>query len=123
MMLNKPEKQRKKKIIAAFNAKKESGEPYDETEMFTQLARVNKIAIDKINTFESFISGKIELLKKSIIFVQEKPYGEKLQDVLVKYTDRYHTYYADDEKSNLNDFSEGKIECLLTCKKYRKVLI
>ena len=116
-ILTEEEKQRKKKIIAAFNAKKESGEPYDETEMFTQLARVNKIAIDKINTFESFISGKPELLEKSIIFVQERPYGEKLQDVLVKYTDRYHTYYADDEKSNLNDFSEGKIECLLTCKK------
>ena len=44
-------------------------------------------------------------------------YGEKLQNVLVKYTNKYHTYYADDEKSNLNDFSEGKIECLLTCKK------
>ena len=116
-ILTEEEKQRKKKIIAAFNAKKESGEPYDETEMFTQLARVNKIAINKIDTFESFIADKPELLKKSIIFVQEMEYGEKLQDVLVKYTNKYHTYYADDEKSNLNDFSEGKIECLLTCKK------
>lgn len=116
-VLTDEEKQKKKKIIAIFNAKKESGEPYDETEMFTQLARVNKIAIDKINTFESFIADKPELLKKSIIFVQEMEYGEKLQDVLVKYTDKYHTYYADDEKSNLNDFSEGKIDCLLTCKK------
>ena len=116
-VLTEEEKQRKKKIIAAFNAKKESGEPYDETEMFTQLARVNKIAIDKIDTFESFIADKPELLKKSIIFVQEMEYGEKLQNVLVKYTNKYHTYYADDEKSNLNDFSEGKIECLLTCKK------
>jgi superfamily II DNA or RNA helicase len=44
-------------------------------------------------------------------------YGIKLQDVLVKYTDRYHTYYADDEKSNLDDFAEGRIDCLLTCKK------
>lgn len=116
-VLTDEEKQKKKKIIAIFNAKKESGEPYNETEMFTQLARVNKIAIDKINTFESFIADKPELLKKSIIFVQEMEYGEKLQDVLVKHTDKYHTYYADDEKSNLNDFSEGKIDCLLTCKK------
>ena len=116
-VLTEEEKQRKKKIIAAFNAKKESGDPYDETEMFTQLARVNKIAIDKIDRFEAFIVDKPGLLEKSIIFVQERPYGEKLQDVLVKYTDKYHTYYADDEKSNLNNFSEGKIECLLTCKK------
>ncbi len=116
-VLTDEEKQKKKKIIAAFNAKKESGESYDENEMFTQLARVNKTAIDKIDTFESFIADKPDLLKKSIIFVQEMEYGEKLQNVLVKYTDKYHTYYSDDEKSNLNDFSEGKIECLLTCKK------
>ena len=116
-VLTGEEKQRKKKIIASFHAKKENGEPYNETDMFTQLARINKIAIDKINTFESFIANKPELLKKSIIFVQEMEYGEKLQNVLVKYTNKYHTYYADDEKSNLNDFSEGKIECLLTCKK------
>ena len=40
-----------------------------------------------------------------------------MQDVLVKYTDRYHTYYADDEKINLDNFAAGKISCLLTCKK------
>ena len=116
-VLTEEEKAKKKKIIAAFNAKKEAGEAVDETDMFTQLARINKIAIDKIDEFESFISHNTDLLKKSIIFVQEMEYGIKLQDVLVKYTDRYHTYYADDEKSNLDDFAEGKIDCLLTCKK------
>lgn len=116
-VLTEEEKAKKKKIIAAFNAKKEAGEAVDETEMFTQLARINKIAIDKIDEFESFISHNTDLLKKSIIFVQEMEYGIKLQDVLVKYTDRYHTYYADDEKSNLDDFAEGRIDCLLTCKK------
>ncbi len=116
-MLTEDEKQKKKKIIAAFNAKKEAGEPYDEADMFTQLSRVNKIAINKIDSFESLVSTRPELLKKSIIFVQEMEYGEKLQDVLVKYTDRYHTYYADDEKAKLKDFADGKIECLLTCKK------
>ena len=44
-------------------------------------------------------------------------YGLLLQDVLSKYTDRYHTYYADDEKINLENFAAGKISCLLTCKK------
>lgn len=35
----------------------------------------------------------------------------------MKYTNKYHTYYADDEKINLENFADGKIECLLTCKK------
>lgn len=115
--LTEEEKQKKKRIIAAFNAKKDSGEPYDETEMFRQLALVNKTAVNKIEVFEEMVSKSPKLLKRSIIFVQTMEYGELLQEVLVKYSDRYHTYYADDEKINLINFADGKIECLLTCKK------
>lgn len=115
--LTEAEKHKKKKIIAAFNAKKESGEPYDEKEMFTQLSLVNKTAINKIEEFEVLISKRPELLDKCIILVQTMEYGKQLQEVLIKYTDKYHTYYADDEKINLENFAEGKINCLLTCKK------
>lgn len=31
----------------------------------------------------------------------------------MKYTNKYHTYYADDEKINLENFADGKIECFL----------
>ena len=115
--LTEAEKHKKKKIIAAFNAKKERGEPYDEKEMFTQLSLINKTAINKIEEFEVLISKRPELLDKCIIFVQTMEYGKQLQEVLIKYTDKYHTYYADDEKINLENFAEGKINCLLTCKK------
>ncbi len=115
--LTEAEKQKKKKIISAFNAKKENGEPCDETEMFTQLSLVNKTAINKIEEFKVLISEYLGLLEKSIIFVQTMEYGKQLQEVLIKYTDKYHTYYADDEKINLENFAEGKINCLLTCKK------
>lgn len=115
--LSEEEKQKKKKLIGAFNAKKEAGEPCDEKDLFTKLSFINKTAIDKINQFDSFIASRTELLEKCIIFVQSMDYGLLLQDVLSKYTDRYHTYYADDEKRNLENFAEGKISCLLTCKK------
>mgnify|MGYP002910668159 CR=1 FL=1 len=48
---------------------------------------------------------------------QTMEYGAKLQEILVRYSDKYHTYYADDEKINLENFAAGKIDCLLTCKK------
>lgn len=115
--LSEEEKLKKKKIIAAFNAKKEAGEPCDQNDLFTRLAFINKTAVDKIRQFDAFIASRLELLEKCIIFVQSKEYGLLLQDVLVKYTDRYHTYYADDEKINLENFAAGKISCLLTCKK------
>ena len=116
-ILTEEEKNKKKKIIAAFNSKKEAGEDVDEADMYTQLALVNKTAVNKIEEFEVLAKKKPILLDKSIIFVQTMDYGEKLQEVLVKYTDRYHTYYADDEKENLTKFADGKIKCLLTCKK------
>ena len=116
-VLSDEEKLKKRKIIAAFNAKKESGEPVDEKDMFTQLALVNKTAVNKLEEFESLISQRPELLQKCIIFVQTMAYGAKLQEILVRYSDKYHTYYADDEKINLENFAAGKIDCLLTCKK------
>lgn len=111
------EKQKKKNIIAAFNFKKKNGEPFDINDMYTQLALVNKTAINKITVFEEFIKNKIELLDKCLIFVQTKEYGELLQDTLIKYCNNYHTYYADDEKIYLENFSNGKTSCLITCKK------
>ena len=116
-VLSDEEKLKKRKIIAAFNAKKESGEPVDEKDMFTQLALVNKTAVNKLEEFESLISQRPELLQKCIIFVQTMENGAKLLEILVRYSDKYHTYYADDEKINLENFAAGKIDCLLTCKK------
>lgn len=115
--LSEEEKQKKKRIIGAFNAKKEAGEPCDEKDLYTRLSFINKTAVDKIRQFDRFIASRKELLEKCIIFVQSMEYGLLLQDVLSKYTDRYHTYYADDEKINLENFAAGKISCLLTCKK------
>ena len=115
--LSEEEKQKKKRIIGAYNAKKEAGEPCDEKELYTRLSFINKTAVDKILQFDSFIASRKGLLEKCIIFVQSMEYGLLLQDALSKYTDRYHTYYADDEKTNLENFAAGKISCLLTCKK------
>lgn len=115
--LSEEEKQKKQKIIAAFHAKKEKKEGYNEADMYTQLALVNKTAVDKIREFEHLVAARPELLEKCIIFVQTKEYGKALQEVLIRYTDRYHTYYAEDEKINLIHFAEGKIDCILTCQK------
>lgn len=78
---------------------------------------VNKTAVNKIEEFDIFIANQTELLENSIIFVQTMDYGLLVQSILMNYTNKYHTYYADDEKINLENFADGKIECLLTCKK------
>lgn len=115
--LTQGEREKKKKIIAAFNSKKKNREPCNENDMYTQLSLVNKTAINKLDKFEKLIKTNPELLKKCIIFVQTMEYGTLLQDRLINYCDNYHTYYADDEKHNLEAFANGDFDCLLTCKK------
>lgn len=115
--LTQEEREKKKKIIAAFNSKKKNGEPCNENDMYTQLSLVNKTAINKLDEFEALIKTNPDLLKKCIIFVQTMEYGTLLQDRLINYCDSYHTYYADDEKRNLEAFANGDFDCLLTCKK------
>lgn len=115
--LTEEEKKKKRSIIASFNAKRKNGELVAENDLYTQLALVNKTAARKLNAFKKLIASQPTLLEKCIIFVQTQEYGEKVQEILLDFTDKYHTYYADDEKRNLEAFASGSLDCLLTCKK------
>lgn len=63
--LSEEEKQKKKRIIGAFNAKKEAGEPCDEKDLYTRLSFINKTAVDKIRQFDRFIASRKELLESA----------------------------------------------------------
>ena len=115
--LSDEEKQKKSKIIGAYNLKKKNKEPYDVSDMYRELSLINKKAQDKLVKFEDFIKNNIRMLERSIIFVQDKSFGLSVQDIVFKYKDKFHTYYADDESENLQKFADGEIDCLITCKK------
>lgn len=115
--LTSVERKKKKDIIAFFETKRKNGEFVKESDLYTRLSLVNKTASMKLIEFEKLISKQKQLLENSIIFVQTKEYGEKVQDILIKYLDKYHTYYADDEKYELENFAKGDLKCLITCKK------
>ena len=115
--LTDEEKEDKRKIIGRYSVLEKNGEPFDEKQKYMQLAHVNKSAINKIDEFKELIQEKPDVLEKCIIFVETMEYGLKLQNVLIEYNDKYHTYYADDQKSELERFARGEIDCLVTCKK------
>ncbi len=115
--LTTEEKRKKREIIGAYNAKKKNGESVSESDLYTQLAIINKTAKDKLIHFNKLIKSNPQLLNKCIIFVQDTEYGKLVQNILIQYIDKYHTYYADDEKKNLVAFASGELDCLLTCKK------
>lgn len=111
------ERKRKRDIIASFEAKKANGECFSEEVMYRELSRVNKLSISKLPLFERLIIDRPELLDKCIIFVETMEYGISVQNILTKYIYKYHTYYAEDQKKELQKFAKGEIKCLLTCKK------
>lgn len=115
--LTQEDKQRIKKIIAAFNTKKKLGQSLNYEEFYRNLANVKKISLGKVPIFEKFIKSNREIFKKCIIFVETKEFGSVIQDIIMNYNKNFHTYYGEDNRNNLNRFSKGELDCLITSKR------
>lgn len=111
------EKMKKKNIIAVYEKKRKEGVIFKEEDMYRELARVNKLAINKILLFQTYIQKNPSILERCIIFVETREYGLTLQKMLVSYVYNFHTYYGNDSNDNLTRFASGQIQCLITCKK------
>ncbi|ATY84473.1 hypothetical protein CVV65_05475 [Kyrpidia spormannii] len=102
------------RLIAAHNARKKSGELVSDEELYRQLAQVRKNSLAKIPIFERFIRSRHHILDRCIIFVETHEFGTRVQDLLIRYKPEYHTYFAEDDRINLQRFARGEIDCLLT---------
>jgi superfamily II DNA or RNA helicase len=56
-----------------------------------------------------------EVLQRSLIFVETAEYGLLVQDILMDLHIDFHTYYGDDDRTNLSRFARGELDCLITC--------
>jgi superfamily II DNA or RNA helicase len=81
------------------------------------LADVYKTAEYKPLTFKHYLADHADVIKNSIIFAADREYGERILEVISKITYNYRTYYAEDDRDNLIQFSAGKIDTLITCHK------
>lgn len=116
---NLTEKERKKtqNFIAAFKAREKAGEHVDYDMLYIQIARVKKLSKAKLPLFSQFLRKRPNILDRSIIFVETKEYGMKVQKILINFIADYHTYYGEDNRNNLDKFSDGDINCLVTSKR------
>lgn len=115
--LTTDEKRKKRDIIAMYSAKKKNGEPFNEEDMYRDLARVNKTSEAKLPLFKELITSRPNIIERCIIFVETREYGIFVQELLFDSFPNFHTYYGEDDKENLINFAKGKINCLITCKK------
>lgn len=104
-----------KQVYKRQAARKAAGQPMSMEEVWIELARVYKTSRAKIPLFDQFIARRRDLLKRCIIFVETREYGNEVLDVVHQYRHDFHTYYADEDASTLRRFAEGDIECLITC--------
>lgn len=111
------EKRKKQAIIASYSTRRKNGEPVCDTDMYRDLAEVNKTSIGKLPVFQAFLNTKPEILDQCILFVETREYGILVQKMIIKFISEFHTYYGNDDSDNLLKFAQGQLKCLITCKK------
>lgn len=109
------DKRRLQQVFAKQAARAAAGTPMAETEVWIELARVYKTAEEKPSVFAQYVEAHPEIVKSTIIFVETKEFGEQLLPLIQRYTHVYRTYYAEDDRNNLFEFSRGNMDCLITC--------
>ncbi len=84
-------------------------------EVWIELARVHKTSKAKLPPFKAFLAANVGLLRRAIIFVETREYGEEVLGIVHRHRHDFHTYYAEDDVENLERFAAGDINCLITC--------
>lgn len=109
------DRQRLSAVRSKQAARARDGNPMSNEEVWTEISKVYKTAEMKPEIFRAFVKDNPSLLKNCIIFVETTEYGNALLDDIHNYTNRYRTYYADDDRDHLVQFARGEIDCLITC--------
>lgn len=116
-VVSEDDKMRLKNVRAQAAARRHEGRPMPDSELYTKLANVYKTAENKPFEFKAYLEDHKECINNCIIFVETREYGERLYPMLHEVTHSYRSYYAEDDSDNLHRFSEGGIDCLITCHK------
>jgi superfamily II DNA or RNA helicase len=109
------DKSRLQQVHKKAAARKQAGEPMTQEEIWIELARVHKTSRAKLPVFADFIEANLSLLRRCIIFVETREYGDEVLSIVHKHRHDFHVYYANEDSEVLKLFANGDIECLITC--------
>ncbi len=106
-------------VQAAFarQSARESEGDADRKQLYMDLARIKKLSKQKVPLFEDYVARNAAILRRCILFVEQADYGSLLQPLLLRERIDFHTYYGDDDRSNLRRFARGELDCLIACKR------
>lgn len=113
--LSSDDRQAIRSAIKSHHARVRAGQPASPEDLYRQIAAVRKSTLTKLPPFEDYLRRHPNLLQRSLIFVDNKEYGVRVQELLLAVNPRFHTYFAEDARDQLVTFSKGDIDCLVTC--------
>ncbi len=102
-------------VYARKAARAREGNPMRDEELWTEIAKIYKTAEMKPAVFAEALEANSDWLKRAILFVETKEYGALILMIIDRYTHRYRTYYAEDDRAHLVSFANGEIDSLITC--------
>jgi len=91
------------------------GVRYTSADVAMQIARIYKKTKTKLEPFENFLDQNQDLLKSTIIFVENKKYGYEVCKILHKYSKNYNIYFDETKREVLTEFTKNEIDILVTC--------
>lgn len=108
-----------RKIWSTFNAEINNGGNPRKAEKDKNIAisDVKKNCLDKVRVFEQNFSNLSKYLHRSFIFADETVYVKKVLNTLIHKKINVKTHVGDDSFENIENFSKGKVDCLLNCEK------
>jgi superfamily II DNA or RNA helicase len=109
------DKEKRRSHIKTYYAKIKSGIPVDIKSLYINLSRVQKTSEGKLPIFRDWLESNEEFLKRCVIFVDNKDYGEKIQHICSIFNDNYKCYYEGTSKEVLKEFSQGRFDYLIAC--------
>jgi superfamily II DNA or RNA helicase len=109
------EKQKLAKLRQSLSIKQQKGE--DTESIVREISRIYKTAERKIPLFDDYLKNDQSILNACMIFVEDMEYGAKVGAIIHKYRLDFKTYYSGEDSIHLERFSNGELECLISCKK------
>jgi superfamily II DNA or RNA helicase len=104
-----------KQVRKRAAARASEGNPMSDAELWIALANVYKTSRVKIPLFANCVGMRPDLLKRCIIFVATREFGDEILDIVHMHRYDFHKYFADDDSDTLQRFARGDLECLITC--------
>tara|TARA_Y100000296_G_scaffold5826_1_gene7204 strand:- start:9693 stop:11639 length:1947 start_codon:yes stop_codon:yes gene_type:complete len=104
-----------RQAIRRYHARSRMADAPPIESLYQEIARIRKLSREKLPPFAELVRRRPEILDRSLIFVETAEYGLEVQEILMEAGADFHTYYAGDDRENLQRFARGELSCLITC--------